>query len=101
GIRDFHVTGVQTCALPIWPSTKHRPYTTARLVRDCILISSSGTHRCTVKNEFKNDENQTTGGAWAGGSSRFAEREINAPTATGRSEERRVGKERRCRGSRE
>src|SRR5690606_39864840 len=20
GIRDFHVTGVQTCALPIWPS---------------------------------------------------------------------------------
>src|SRR5690606_23034274 len=65
------------------PSTKHRPYTTARLVRDCILISSSGTHRCTVKNEFKNDENQTAGGAWAGGSSRFAEREINAQTTTG------------------
>src|SRR5690606_39691414 len=21
GIRDFHVTGVQTCALPIWPSS--------------------------------------------------------------------------------
>src|SRR5690606_39633945 len=21
GIRDFHVTGVQTCALPIWPYT--------------------------------------------------------------------------------
>src|SRR5690606_39598791 len=21
GIRDFHVTGVQTCALPIWSST--------------------------------------------------------------------------------
>src|SRR5690606_39589719 len=21
GIRDFHVTGVQTCALPIWPAT--------------------------------------------------------------------------------
>src|SRR5690606_40956173 len=20
GIRDFHVTGVQTCALPIWPT---------------------------------------------------------------------------------
>src|SRR5690606_41005406 len=23
GIRDFHVTGVQTCALPIWPA--HHP----------------------------------------------------------------------------
>src|SRR5690606_11328831 len=22
GIRDFHVTGVQTCALPIWPSVR-------------------------------------------------------------------------------
>src|SRR5207302_2959993 len=22
GIRDFHVTGVQTCALPIWPIPK-------------------------------------------------------------------------------
>src|SRR5215475_871909 len=23
GIRDFHVTGVQTCALPIWPHAHH------------------------------------------------------------------------------
>src|SRR5690606_39285907 len=23
GIRDFHVTGVQTCALPIFPSLNH------------------------------------------------------------------------------
>src|SRR5690606_39287902 len=22
GIRDFHVTGVQTCALPIWPAER-------------------------------------------------------------------------------
>src|SRR5579883_399412 len=22
GIRDFHVTGVQTCALPIWPRNR-------------------------------------------------------------------------------
>src|SRR5690606_40000682 len=27
GIRDFHVTGVQTCALPIWPSNTCRPDT--------------------------------------------------------------------------
>src|SRR5690606_39988653 len=25
GIRDFHVTGVQTCALPIWPQMHSRP----------------------------------------------------------------------------
>src|SRR5690606_39719085 len=24
GIRDFHVTGVQTCALPIWPTGRPR-----------------------------------------------------------------------------
>src|SRR5690606_40486984 len=24
GIRDFHVTGVQTCALPIWPVPHRR-----------------------------------------------------------------------------
>src|SRR5690606_40531132 len=25
GIRDFHVTGVQTCALPIWAGKRARP----------------------------------------------------------------------------
>src|SRR5690606_39793968 len=25
GIRDFHVTGVQTCALPIWPFAPRKP----------------------------------------------------------------------------
>src|SRR5690606_40440416 len=26
GIRDFHVTGVQTCALPIWLTTSSRDH---------------------------------------------------------------------------
>src|SRR5690606_39717198 len=26
GIRDFHVTGVQTCALPIWVRYEHMAY---------------------------------------------------------------------------
>src|SRR5690606_39949278 len=26
GIRDFHVTGVQTCALPIWPVRPAGPF---------------------------------------------------------------------------
>src|SRR5690606_39544395 len=28
GIRDFHVTGVQTCALPIFPVDERRPLAT-------------------------------------------------------------------------
>src|SRR5690606_40089329 len=40
GIRHFHVTGVQTCALPIFPtgveaSTEPRAWATARLGRAC------------------------------------------------------------------
>src|SRR5690606_40347823 len=30
GIRDFHVTGVQTCALPIWPTDELRRELNAR-----------------------------------------------------------------------
>src|SRR5690606_39832559 len=33
GIRDFHVTGVQTCALPIWPKLKG-----IRAVSPCFTI---------------------------------------------------------------
>src|SRR5207302_2165938 len=29
GIRDFHVTGVQTCALPIWPASLKNTQTVA------------------------------------------------------------------------
>src|SRR5436309_2875407 len=36
GIRDFHVTGVQTCALPIYNST----HPAIALVRDAISASS-------------------------------------------------------------
>src|SRR5690625_1225497 len=61
GIRDGHVTGVQTCALPI--SALARPSRTKA----------------------------TTSSATSGGSS--------ASISAGRSEERRVGKECRCRWS--
>src|SRR5690606_40714968 len=41
GIRDFHVTGVQTCALPIYPSDS------SSLARSCSLhpFSCSWSHR--------------------------------------------------------
>src|SRR5688572_32854363 len=79
GIRDLTVTGVQTCALPIWP----RP---ARIVR----LRPSGALR----------------GADAEGAGRRARagaarrrRRGGALPARGRSEERRVGKECRSRVS--
>src|SRR5690606_40254659 len=31
GLRDFHVTGVQTCALPIWSAAKYRARVILRL----------------------------------------------------------------------
>src|SRR5690606_39914026 len=73
GIRDFHVTGVQTCALPIspsWPSGEVRN-----------LASSAASSGCSLcVGTARNDPPQL-------------------PPPPGRSEERRVGKEARSRGS--
>src|SRR5690606_40545861 len=79
GIRDFHVTGVQTCALPISRTVRTSPveaFATRRIAclwsRDELMnarCDASGYH-CTSRNVL--------------------------PSAT-RSEERRVGKEGECR----
>src|SRR5690349_19020579 len=78
GIRDLYVTGVQTCALPIWsrpiPLTTARPRTSAR---------SLAPGRATVSPSITVER---TSGA----------RSIR--TEPSRSEERRVGKECRVRG---
>src|SRR5690606_40717740 len=46
GIRDFHVTGVQTCALPICPGTRrtatHTPAAVAAKARSRFMRPSSG-----------------------------------------------------------
>src|SRR5437870_12341988 len=72
GIRDGHVTGVQTCALPISPlaSTSALPRTSMPRGRQGVTVARSSTTKATR------------------GSAR-----------TSRSEERRVGKERRSRWS--
>src|SRR5205085_3481443 len=76
GIRDLTVTGVQTCALPI---SQYETCIRASLQR-CRQSDgrSAGLSRCPV--------------AW---------RQLlkRAPRSAGRSEERRVGKECRCRWS--
>src|SRR5207302_2921830 len=40
GIRDFHVTGVQTCALPIWPP-RRRAWRVAPVV-SLIVVGGGG-----------------------------------------------------------
>src|SRR5690606_40468208 len=85
GIRDFHVTGVQTCALPIllrndWPCTAPG--------------DGAGRHRSRVRLVFR----KPPVGEFSGrGSSGNARRPVLRTSV--RSEERRVGKEWRSRGS--
>src|SRR5690606_40499090 len=75
GIRDFHVTGVQTCALPILP---------ARLVPGAIReLSESGVKSAVV---------------FSSGFAETGEEGVHLQEAL-RSEERRVGKECRSRWS--
>src|SRR5207247_5452199 len=88
GIRDPLVTGVQTCALPIWASSTE-PYS---------LISSASwawdsKNRRLAAGYFV--ATRSAGGQVA----RAAMAEPSA-TAMTRSEERRVGKECGCRGAR-
>src|SRR5688572_33368685 len=73
GIRDLTVTGVQTCALPIW---------TAASSASCSWMSGTAPWPTTW----------TRPGRWCGGTS-------NCPRGCARSEERRVGKECRSRWS--
>src|SRR5690606_40364094 len=87
GIRGFHVTGVQTCALPISArpadasakssSPRGRPGPLVISARDA-FAGADGLHACTPRN-------------WIRRTGVFTVR-------SGRSEERRVGKACRCRG---
>src|SRR5690606_40048709 len=90
GIRDFHVTGVQTCALPI--------SRTARAPR------SASTPEVAAKRVW-----QISSVKRSGGSSRYCPRPATSSRVrrphrcrgTSRSEERSVGKEGRCRRARD
>src|SRR5690606_40289835 len=73
GIRDFHVTGVQTCALPIW---RRAPRSSSSPPR---TTSSTSRRNCCAR------------GASTRSSLSISPPERNAPRS--RSEERRVGKE--------
>src|SRR2546430_10924909 len=77
GIRDLTVTGVQTCALPIWPDVRHVPLEEAR--------AKLGDYADALALDQKARSPRARALGWA-------------PTLH-RSEERRVGKECRSRWS--
>src|SRR5690606_39390957 len=85
GIRDFHVTGVQTCALPIWrmPPEKCFNGRFAASVKPNSSNSSSVFRRASFRLSPSSLENII---------------KFSAALSDSRSEERRVGKECRSRG---
>src|SRR5690606_40292153 len=90
GIRDFHVTGVQTCALPIFDFTSQIDTLKNSVKKTILLKSSKFTKLEGVPKEISLDvvteEPQPE---------TFTSGEQNlAVLLEGRSEERRVGKER-------
>src|SRR5205807_7146897 len=92
GIRDYKVTGVQTCALPIFGHEEAK-----RVVRDAYANDPGGlftvvgySQGAIVANFVLNDIADDTLGV---DKSRFSAKIYADP----RSEERRVGKEWRCR----
>src|SRR5690606_40935796 len=97
GIRDFHVTGVQTCALPIssaatwagaWgPGAPIRPRTKAPTARAATLAARA------MDCQPGRDRGRS------GTTSAMGPRSIAAISRSGRSEERRVGKGWRYRGA--
>src|SRR5690606_40942325 len=82
GIRDFHVTGVQTCALPIYSCKKWRDYWPLNPIPRNL-------------NGFSNCARRPARSRESLGASITEFR----PDGAVRSEERRVGKECRCRRS--
>src|SRR5690606_40005181 len=90
GIRDFHVTGVQTCALPIFNSVANN----VTVVRGLDLISRGDhTFERALCGSGKKDPELTQS------LDRYLVKSPNFSSSKPRSEERRVGKE--CRSRRE
>src|SRR5690606_40661696 len=92
GIRDFHVTGVQTCALPIsppshsnsYPVSKLPPSTLVSLPFFCFTLSTNKDRMLMVSVPLVAYPSISTSGL------------SNRPLDLSRSEERRVGKECGC-----
>src|SRR5690606_341415 len=73
GIRDFHVTGVQTCALPIWAAsrTRSQPWPPAEVCSSC----GKGAQAVAYRN-WKGRQPRRTASA---GASRARQKAAHAP----------------------
>src|SRR5439155_18017760 len=89
GIRDGHVTGVQTCALPICCDIPVRPAFAA--------LSRGRTDRSVRTHPPARSGGATVASVWLLRFSPSATKPEAFTSSTKRSEERRVGKECRCR----
>src|SRR5690606_40971154 len=90
GIRDFHVTGVQTCALPISSGpcpTPHAPYP----YRGAARAAACGARNARESHGRPRTSPRVQYGDCGGDGADEYALEVR-----GRSEERRVGKECRC-----
>src|SRR5256885_4727489 len=85
GIRDYKVTGVQTCALPIWPEEGARVVELRARRLDVVVARLVVAVLALVEQQQVDRAPE-------------AQRAVD-PAAAGRSEERRVGKECRSRWS--
>src|SRR5690606_40402720 len=94
GIRDFHVTGVQTCALPICARYKTRQYTYT--VPDANSVTSDAPIASIPRHESLVDRGRSR----RAGGLRHRQAAHRRPAGEVRSEERRVGKEWRTRWGR-
>src|SRR5690606_40144471 len=86
GIRDFHVTGVQTCALPISTAVANPRPALDRRYTDQLCPTTAATPLAAATPSSKPSRRAMITGA-----------RPFRPSSTARSEERRVGKECRSR----
>src|SRR5690606_39820483 len=96
GIRDFHVTGVQTCALPIYTRMKAMRSRWLGSMFAWILNTTPVIRGSVAATMRLSALRLAGGGAWATSASSRS----RTPKFLSRSEERRVGKEGRTRGGR-
>src|SRR5437016_13210760 len=95
GIRDWSVTGVQTCALPIWFITSHNAPTEAVKNRAAARSAVTSGPWASMAGQVANKVRLTRLPPQP--NSRCDQAQTSAPSKTARSEERRVGKECRAR----